>query len=263
MTKSQKYHRLGDNSFHVPKRYERYRLTETLPPKAPLDDAPHILVVDDDSRIRALLSRFLTGEGYRVTTAQHVVEATARLKGFAFDLIILDVMMPGESGLSFAARLRVDSAVPILMLSALGETEARVRGLEAGADDYMGKPFEPRELSLRIAALLRRTEPRMVSAARSTARFGDFTFHFDRGDLKRGEEIIHLTEREKDILRKLLENASETVSRDDLGSEGEAGSERTVDVQINRLRRKIEIDPANPLYLQTVRGAGYRILIDP
>ncbi len=263
MTKSQKYHRLGFNKLNLPERHERYRLTEILSPKAPLDDAPHILVVDDDSRIRALLSRFLAGEGYRVTTAQHVVEATARLKGFAFDLIILDVMMPGESGLSFAARLRIDSAVPILMLSALGETEARVRGLEAGADDYMGKPFEPRELSLRIAALLRRTAPRMVSAARATARFGDFTFHFDRGDLKRGDEIIHLTEREKDILRKLLENASETVSRDDLGSDGEAGSERTVDVQINRLRRKIEIDPANPLYLQTVRGAGYRILIDP
>lgn len=232
-------------------------------PNIPLDDAPHILVVDDDSRIRALLSRFLNEQGYRVTTAQHVIEATACLKSFAFDLIVLDVMMPGESGLSFAARLRVDSAVPILMLSALGETEARVRGLEAGADDYIGKPFEPRELSLRIAALLRRTAPRVVTSASPTARFGDFTFHFERGDLKRGEELVHLTEREKDILRKLLENASETVSRDDLGSEGEAGSERTIDVQINRLRRKIESDPANPLYLQTVRGLGYRILIDP
>jgi len=229
----------------------------------PGDDAPHILVVDDDRRIRALLSRFLMEQGYRVTTAQHVVEATACLKSFAFDLIVLDVMMPGESGLSFAARLRVDSAVPILILSALGETEARVKGLEAGADDYLGKPFEPRELALRIAALLRRTAPRLVTSAANTARFGEFTFHFDRGELRKGEELVHLTEREKDILRLMLEKPSETVTRDDLGGEGEGSSERSIDVQINRLRRKIEIDPANPLYLQTVRGVGYRILIDP
>jgi len=238
-------------------------VTDTDRPQNLADDAPHILVVDDDKRIRALLSRFLMEKGYRVTTAQHVVEATACLKSFAFDLIILDVMMPGESGLSFAARLRIDSAVPILMLSALAETEARVRGLEAGADDYLGKPFEPRELVLRVAALLRRSSPKLVSGTSASARFGPFTFHFERGELRRGEELVHLTEREREILRLLLDKPSETISRDDLGGVGEAGNERSIDVQINRLRRKIEDDPANPLYLQTVRGLGYRMLIDP
>jgi two-component system, OmpR family, phosphate regulon response regulator OmpR len=238
-------------------------VTDPNKPQILADDAPHILVVDDDKRIRALLSRFLMDKGYRVTTAQHVVEATTCLKNFAFDLIILDVMMPGESGLSFAARLRIDSAVPILMLSALAETEARVRGLEAGADDYLGKPFEPRELVLRVAALLRRSSPRLVTSSSTIACFGRFTFHLDRGELRRGEELMHLTEREREILRLLLDKPSETISRDDLGGIGEAGSERSIDVQINRLRRKIEDDPANPLYIQTVRGLGYRMLIDP
>jgi len=222
-----------------------------------------ILVADDEPDILEIISYNLAKEGYEIYTAKNGLEAIDKAKAIKPDLIILDVMMPGESGLSFAARLRIDSAVPILMLSALAETEARVRGLEAGADDYLGKPFEPRELVLRVAALLRRSSPRLVTSSSTIACFGRFTFHLDRGELRRGEELMHLTEREREILRLLLDKPSETISRDDLGGIGEAGSERSIDVQINRLRRKIEDDPANPLYIQTVRGLGYRMLIDP
>jgi two-component system, OmpR family, phosphate regulon response regulator OmpR len=225
----------------------------------PADDAPHLLVVDDDRRIRALLSRFLLGEGYRVSTAETAGEARAKLEGLKFDLLILDVMMPGENGFDFARALRVSSAVPILMLTARDEKESRIKGLEIGADDYLAKPFEPRELSLRVANILKRTRPPTAQPVESV-RFGPFVFHVTSGELRRGDEVIRLTDRERDILRVLCASLGETVPRLALAVNGDAVSERTVDVQINRLRRKVERDPANPLIIQTVRGVGYRLI---
>jgi two-component system, OmpR family, phosphate regulon response regulator OmpR len=225
----------------------------------PADDAPHLLVVDDDRRIRALLSRFLLGEGYRVSTAETAGEARAKLEGLKFDLLILDVMMPGENGFDFARALRASSAVPILMLTARDEKESRIKGLEIGADDYLAKPFEPRELSLRVANILKRARPPTAQPA-ETVRFGPFVFHVTSGELRRGEEVIRLTDRERDIMRVLCASIGETVPRLSLAVNGDAVSERTVDVQINRLRRKVERDPANPLIIQTVRGVGYRLI---
>jgi two-component system phosphate regulon response regulator OmpR len=228
-------------------------------PAKTADDAPHLLVVDDDRRIRLLLSRFLLAEGYRVSTAESASEARAKLEGLRFDLLILDVMMPGENGFEFARALRTSSAVPILMLTARDEAENRIMGLEIGADDYLAKPFEPRELSLRVANVLKRARLPRTAAIRSV-RFGPFVFHMASGELRRGEEAIHLTERECEMLRVLASNVGETVPRQALAGNGEAVSERTVDVQVNRLRRKIESDPANPLIVQTVRGVGYRLV---
>lgn len=228
---------------------------------APLpDEAPHLLLVDDDTRIRALLTRFLLDNGYRVTAAASAEEARAQLRSFTFDLLILDVMMPGESGVGLAQALRPTSTVPILMLTARGETADRIEGLEAGADDYVTKPFEPRELLLRIAGILRRTAARQRSA--QAVRFGRYDFDRRTGILRRGEEIIRLTERERDMLEVLALGGGETVPRERLAGPSTSG-ERAVDVQINRLRRKIEDDPANPVLLQTVRGIGYRLSVEP
>ncbi|MBV8837384.1 MAG: response regulator [Alphaproteobacteria bacterium] len=226
------------------------------------DNAPHLLVVDDDRRIRDLLSRFLNGEGYRVTTADNAADARAKLGSLAFDLLVLDVMMPGETGFQLAKSLRQTSAVPILMLTAKAEADSRIAGLELGADDYVPKPFEPRELSLRIANILKRTIPPAPPVIESV-RFGDFVFHLARGELKRGEEIVHLTDRERDMLRVLSASPGETVPRMALAGNGGGVNERAVDVQVNRLRRKIEVDPANPLFVQTVRGTGYRLVVAP
>ncbi|MGO9135691.1 MAG: response regulator [Methylovirgula sp.] len=235
-------------------------------PPIPADNAAHLLIVDDDARIRVLLQRYLAQQGYRITLAANAEEAMACLKNFSFDLIILDVMMPGQNGFDFAARIRAEcgelAQVPILMLTARSETDDRIQGFESGVDDFLGKPFEPRELALRIASILRRAQPQPVSTQVTHVRFGAMSFDLARGELKRGDEIIRLTEREREMLRLLAENAGETVSREALAGPGGAGNERTVDVQVNRLRRKIERDPANPLHLQTVRGAGYRLLLD-
>jgi two-component system phosphate regulon response regulator OmpR len=231
-------------------------------PAGPADDAPHLLVVDDDRRIRDLLSRFLAAEGYRVTTADNAAEARAKLHGLHFDLLILDVMMPGESGFDLAKSLRESSSVPILMLTARDETAMRIEGLQIGADDYVAKPFEPRELSLRIANILKRAQPAAPAPVESV-RFGDFIFHIARGELKRGDEIVRLTDRERDMLRVLAATPGETVPRLSLAGNDPAVNERAVDVQVNRLRRKIERDPANPLFVQTVRGIGYRLVVSP
>jgi two-component system phosphate regulon response regulator OmpR len=222
------------------------------------DDAPHILVVDDDSRIRQLLSRYLGDRGFRVTTAGTAAEARSRLAGLAFDVLIVDVMMPGEDGMTLVRGLRDTTNVPILMLTALTESESRVQGLEAGADDYVAKPFDPRELVLRLNNILKRSAPSARPAVEQVA-FGPFVFNRATQELKRAGETIHLTERERQILLAFTAATGETIAREKLaGGQGPAG-ERTVDVQINRLRRKIETDPANPLYLQTVRGVGYRL----
>jgi len=230
-------------------------------PRALSDDAPHLLIVDDDRRIRDLLSRFLAGEGYRVTTADNAAVARAKLKGLSFDLLILDVMMPGESGFDFAKAIRAaGNDIPILMLTARDATESRIQGLEIGADDYLSKPFEPRELSLRIASILKRTQPAAQPPVESVS-FGPFVYHLARGELRKGEEVIRLTDREREMLRVLASKPGETVPRVALAGNGNSVSERAVDVQINRLRRKIERNPANPLYVQTVRGIGYRLVI--
>jgi two-component system, OmpR family, phosphate regulon response regulator OmpR len=225
------------------------------------DDAAHLLVVDDDRRIRDLLSRFLSNEGYRVSTADSAADARAKLKGLSFDLIVLDVMMPGETGFDFAQSLRQESGVPILMLTARDAAESRIKGLEMGADDYMAKPFEPRELSLRIANILKRAQPAPPPPPVECVGFGPFLFHIARGELRKGDETIRLTDRERDMLRILAATPGETVSRMALAGNGGAVSERAVDVQINRLRRKIERNPADPLFVQTVRGIGYRLVI--
>lgn len=232
------------------------------PAAAPADDAPHLLVVDDDRRISALLSRFLHGEGYRVTTAQNAAEARTKLEGLKFDLLILDVMMPGESGFDLVAAVRRRSAVPILMLTARSEAESRIHGLELGVEDYVAKPFEPRELSLRIANILRHARPAAAPPVESV-RFGDFVYHLARGELRRGAEAVRLTDREREMLRMLAARAGETVPRRALAGNGGSANERAVDVQVNRLRRKIERDPANPLFVQTVRGVGYRLVVTP
>jgi two-component system phosphate regulon response regulator OmpR len=229
------------------------------------DDAPHLLVVDDDNRIRALLNRYLSEHGYRVTAAENADSARTKIEALSFDLLILDVMMPGENGLDLAAAIRKTSDVPILMLTAQGNPDDRIRGLEIGADDYLAKPFEPRELLLRVGNILKRSVATPPSEpGRDLVRFGAFSFHVLRGELQRDGETIRITERERDMLRILVEKPGETVDRMALvGPSLDGSNERTVDVQINRLRRKIERDPSNPVYLQTVRGSGYRLAVDP
>ena len=225
-----------------------------------LDNASHILVVDDDQRIRDLIARFLFEAGYRVSTAADAQSARAAMRGLAFDLVILDVMMPGETGLELARGLKAISPVPICMLTAMADPEQRIAGLEAGVDDYVGKPFEPRELLLRIQNILKRGKT--APTPRDEVRMGDFVFHVGRGELKRGEEIIKLTERERDLLRLFASRPGLPIPRHELASDDSTGSERAIDVQINRLRRKIETDGSNPVYLQTVRGKGYILYVD-
>jgi two-component system, OmpR family, phosphate regulon response regulator OmpR len=226
-------------------------------------NSAHILVVDDDRRLRELLSRYLGDNEFRVSIAKDVVEARARCRLFEFDCVILDVMMPGESGFDFIGELRKTSSIPVLMLTARIDADDRVKGLELGADDYLSKPFEPRELLLRLNNLLRRMAAPSVkpSEPQEFVRFGPYRFRLDRAELKRDDDTIRLTDRERELLQILARNAGEAVPREAIAGDDELG-ERTVDVQINRLRRKIEIDPSNPVHLQTVRGFGYRLLVD-
>ncbi|WP_374939330.1 response regulator [Mesorhizobium sp. NBSH29] len=228
---------------------------------APDDDAPHLLVVDDDTRIRNLLKQFLTEHGFRVTVAGNADEARRRLTGLDFDLIVLDVMMPGESGVELTRSLRAEKDVPILMLTALSETDSRIVGLEAGADDYLSKPFDPRELILRVNNILRRGGPLTTPKVEQIV-FGPYTFQISRRELKRSGETLKLTDREQEILVIFAERAGETIPRHELVAEESEVGERTIDVQINRLRRKIERDPSNPTWLQTVRGIGYKLSVE-
>ena len=225
------------------------------------DDAPHLLVVDDDTRIRDLLSRYLAEQGFRVTVAGDAAEARRKLDGLQYDLIILDVMMPGESGLSLAQSLYEDRTTPVILLTAKAEAESRIAGLQAGADDYLSKPFDPRELVLRINNILKRNATPDAPKIEQIM-FGPFTFSIVRKELRKASEHIRLTDREQEIMLLFALRAGDTIPRHELiGDDAEVG-ERTIDVQINRLRRKIEEDPANPIYLQTVRGIGYRLSID-
>ena len=223
------------------------------------EDTPHILLVDDDERIRDLLCRYLRKENMRVTTAQDAAAARQNLEGLHFDLLILDVMMPGESGLDLAKDLKSRMEVPIIMLTAKAEAENRIEGLEIGVDDYVPKPFEPRELILRIQNILKRHSQKVTQ---KEIHMGQYTFHIERGELQQENTSIKLTERERDLMRLFANRAGTPIPRHELASEEAGGNERAVDVQINRLRRKIETDPANPIYLQTVRGKGYILHTD-
>src|SRR3954462_2172639 len=222
-----------------------------------MSEQPHILVVDDDRRIRDLTARFLTEQGFNVVTANDAADARDKMKSLAFDLLVLDIMMPGENGLELTANLRTESDVPILLLTARTETEDRIAGFETGADDYLTKPFEPKELVLRIQSILKRARPvQRPAPQRRVIKFGEFLFELDRRRLFRGEEPVYLTEAETDLLAQLATRAGEVVSRDELSSSAsetddaalEPSGGRQVDVQVTRLRRKIEADPRFPRY---------------
>jgi len=229
---------------------------------------PHLLIVDDDERIRSLLQQFLVQSDYLVSTAEDAEQARTLLSAIEFDLIILDVMMPGQDGISFTAELRtLQNNTPILLLTARGETEDRIKGLEAGADDYLPKPFEPKELLLRINAILRRMpdlkEDQMMP---KTLSLGHLKYDVARNELWEGENQIRLTTTESQLMKIFTSALGEPISRVDLvtslGKDVSSAQDRAIDVQITRLRRKIEVNPGQPRYLQTVRGAGYMLLFD-
>jgi two-component system phosphate regulon response regulator OmpR len=227
-------------------------------------DKPHILVVDDDTRLRELLRTFLSKNGFRVTVASQAAEARERLGVLDFDLIVLDVMMPGQTGLDFASEIRRNDDVPILMLTAMGDTKDRIAGLETGVDDYLGKPFEPRELLLRIQNVLKRNRAVVAAPTGEPQRivsFGPFQFDHELGELTNKGKRVALTDAENALLRVLTARLGEVLSRETLcKSLGVAVNERAIDVQVTRLRRKIEPDPSFPRYLRTVRGQGYRLV---
>jgi two-component system phosphate regulon response regulator OmpR len=227
----------------------------------PADTASHVLIVDDDARIGNLLKRYLGDNGYRVTVCKSAEEARSATDGLAFDMMVLDVMMPGESGFEYLASLRKTSAIPVIMLTARGSSEDRITGLERGANDYLPKPFEPRELLLRIDNILRATR-QTHGGNTDTVEFGNFCFTLSRRDLTRDGDAVRLTEREREIMALLAARPNATVSRLDLLGDDPNKTDRAIDVQMTRLRRKIEDDPANPVHLQTVRGVGYRLVSD-
>lgn len=226
----------------------------------------HLLIVDDDERIRGLLQKFLIRSGFLVTAARDAAQARRLLSGLEFDLIVLDVMMPGEDGVSLTRDLRAKLSTPILLLTAKGETSDRIAGLEAGADDYLAKPFEPKELLLRINAILRRTPAPVVAKVPKTLHLGPVRYDVDRGEMWQGSDLVRLTATEAALMRLLAAKPDEPVTRaqlvEDLGRGGGQAQERAVDVQITRLRRKFEADPKQPRYLQTVRGSGYMLAPD-
>ncbi len=227
----------------------------------------HLLIVDDDERIRSLLQKFLIRSGFFVSAARDAEHARRILSGLEFDLIVVDVMMPGEDGVSFTRSLREQLSTPIMLLTAKGETDDRIAGLEAGADDYLAKPFEPKELLLRINAILRRVPQSDIGAAvPKVLSLGPVRYDVERGELWRGEALVRLTATESQFMKIFSATPSEAVSRsalvEQLGRDGGQAQERAVDVQITRLRRKIEQDSKQPRYLQTVRGAGYMLVPD-
>jgi two-component system, OmpR family, phosphate regulon response regulator OmpR len=232
-----------------------------------IDLAPHLLVVDDDERIRGLLQKFLIRAGFLVTVARDAAQARRLLAGLEFDLLVLDVMMPGLDGIAFTQELRRKLTTPILLLTARGETANRIEGLEAGADDYLVKPFEPKELLLRINAILRRVpQVKPEAPVVSMLTLGAVRYDPERGELWRGDEIIRLTATEAQLMRLFAASPGVAISRDrlagDMPKDDSGAQERAVDVQITRLRRKIELDPRQPRYLQTVRGEGYMLQPD-
>ena len=227
----------------------------------------HLLVVDDDERIRSLLKKFLMRNGFLVSTARDAAHARRVLAGLEFDLIVLDVMMPGEDGMALTRSLRETLQTPILLLTAKGETDNRIEGLEAGADDYLPKPFEPKELLLRINAILRRMpDTSAADAAPKVLSLGMIRYDMERGEMWQGDDLVRLTATEVHLMKIFAAQPGVALSRsklvEELGRDRGQAQERAVDVQITRLRRKIESDPKQPQYLQTVRGAGYMLAPD-
>jgi len=227
----------------------------------------HLMIVDDDERIRVLLQKFLMRHGFLVTAARDASHARRILTGLDFDMLILDVMMPGEDGLSLCRSIRETSQTPILLLTAKGETGNRIEGLEAGADDYLPKPFEPKELLLRINAILRRMpETPAEDSVPKILNLGDIRYDLERGEMWKAEDLVRLTATEMQLMKIFSAKPGEPISRnklvEELGRDRGQAQERAVDVQITRLRRKIETDPKQPRYLQTVRGAGYMLAPD-
>ena len=223
----------------------------------------HILVIDDDERLRILLRRFLEESGFRVTDAGSAQEARSILQGMAFDILVVDVMMPGETGIEFLADLRKDDLVPALFLTARSETESRIEGLEAGADDYMSKPFEPRELVLRIQRILKRNVLTEQKTAANDVRFGPFHFDIVSGLLTKAGSRLHITTAEQQLLGSFAEAPNTVLSRDDLANILDGRMEgRSIDVAVARLRRKLEPNPRHPVYLQTVRNRGWILRTD-
>jgi two-component system phosphate regulon response regulator OmpR len=218
---------------------------------------PHLLVIDDDTRLRNLLGRFLGENGFEVSLSKDTAEAKTLMQDCKFDLLIVDVMLPNETGIEFTGNLRQSSKIPVVMLTARGEFEDRIKGLESGADDYIQKPFEPKELLLRINNILKRIGT--ASQDQNICCFGDFSFNLTDSRLKKGNEFIHITDSEAKILGILCKEKGQTVSREKLSSLCGDIDERSIDVQITRLRRKIEANPKQPHYLQTVRNHGYVI----
>lgn len=235
-----------------------------------MDIGAHLLIVDDDERIRTLLQKFLMRNGFMASGARDAAQARVLLAGLSFDLIVLDVMMPGEDGLSLCRDIRKTSSTPILLLTANGEPDDRIEGLEAGADDYLPKPFEPKELLLRINAILRRMPaPAEDATVPQVLHLGPVRYDIERGEMWQGQDPVRLTATEAALMRIFAHQPAEALSRGELVSllnrdkvGGEPVQERAVDVQITRLRRKIEMNPKQPRYLQTVRGAGYMLAPD-
>jgi len=232
-----------------------------------IDMDAHLLIVDDDERIRTLLQKFLMRNGFLVTAARDAAHARRILAGLDFDLIVLDVMMPGEDGLSLTQSLRETMQTPIMLLTAKGETGNRIEGLEAGADDYLAKPFEPKELLLRINAILRRMpDTSAQDAAPKVLSLGPIRYDLERGEMWQGDDLVRLTATEVQLMKIFAAQPGAPLSRaklvEELGRDRGQAQERAVDVQITRLRRKIEDNPKQPRYLQTVRGAGYMLAPD-
>tara|TARA_B100000029_G_scaffold276551_1_gene271107 strand:+ start:1817 stop:2494 length:678 start_codon:yes stop_codon:yes gene_type:complete len=218
----------------------------------------HILMVDDDDRIRELVKEYLIEKNFLVTTAKNSIDAKRKLEIIKFDIMILDIMMPGQSGLSLTKEIRKNSNTPIILLTAKGEAQNRIEGLEIGADDYLGKPFEPKELLLRIINILNKTKK---PALPEEIFIGNVLVNLKKMDIKIGDKTIKINPQEKKVLEKMLENPGKVFSRNDIGKIINISKERTIDVMITRLRQKIESNPKNPKYLQTIRGSGYALWI--
>jgi two-component system, OmpR family, phosphate regulon response regulator OmpR len=223
------------------------------------DNPAHLLVVDDDDRIRTLLKRYLASLGHGVTVARDATSARALIDSLVFDLIILDVMMPGEDGISLTRALRAERETPIILLTARGDASHRIEGLSAGADDYLAKPFEPEELALRIASVLKRARP---APPADVLHMGDASWHVSRRELRKAGALVRLTQAEADLMIALAARPGATITREELARKAGVAMDRSVDVQVTRLRRKLEDDPGEPVFLQTVRGLGYRLNID-
>ena len=219
----------------------------------------HILVVDDDNRIRELVREYLVKNNFEVTTAKDALDAKKKLEIIKFDILILDIMMPGESGLSLTKEFKKNNTTPIILLTAKGEAQHRIEGLELGADDYLGKPFEPKELLLRINNILRKIKKPAVA---EEIYVGDALINLKKLNIKTDKKIIKINPQEKKVLEKMLESPGEVFSRNDIGKIINISKERTIDVMITRLRQKIESNPKNPKYLQTIRGSGYVLWIE-